>query len=95
MPLKKNDIEKALNQKGFIKDQKNRDHIYYVYITTDGKKSSIFTYYSHSSKNEIDDYLTKCMARQCRLRITEFKELIKCPLKQIDYEKILIDNGHI
>lgn len=87
--LKTIQINKALTRKGFEKDDKDHHFYYYVYK---GKKTRIFTKYSHSS-SEIGDSLIKKMADQVKLDKEQFKELIQCTLSGEDYKKILEDKG--
>ena len=89
MPIKAKLIDSGLCGKGFIKD--DRHHLYYIYETIDGKKSTIKTKMSHNMRgsSDIDDNLVSAMARQCRLKISDFKKLIECPLSRDEYEEIL------
>jgi len=81
-----NKISGGLQKKGFILKEK-RDHKYYFYYSTSGKKTEVFTKISHGSKGKvIDDNLFSLMSRQCRLLSSEFSDLIECPLKREDYE---------
>jgi hypothetical protein len=89
MVLDKNDVKKSLNGKGFQMDKK-KHHLYFTYFTLKGKKTRIYTYCSHSSESDIDDYLIRRMAEQCNISKAEFIDLINCPLRQAEYEKILI-----
>lgn len=88
MPRPKDDVEKALVKKGFIK--KNGDHHYFVYHNLSGKKTAVFTKTSHTPKmREIPDNLISQMARQCRLDKQSFLNLVDCPLSQPEYEALV------
>jgi hypothetical protein len=88
MPLKQRDVESGLKVKGFREAETH--HRYFIYWTLDGKKTAVKTHTSHGAK-EIDDSLISKMARQCHLSSSEFRRLVECPLKQPEYEKILLD----
>ena len=91
MPRDKSDVIARLKKKGF-ENSKNTHHQYYVYRTTDGKLSDVFTYTSHSGK-ELSDSLLAKMARQCRLKRESFLKLIDCTMSQQAYEQDLRDRG--
>jgi hypothetical protein len=94
MPRPKNKVESALLGKGFQKNEK--DHHYFIYFTTDGKKTTAKTKTSHSKKiKDIPDNLLSQMAKQCFLTKTEFLNLVDCPLNQEMYEDILQKQGII
>ena len=89
MPRDKRKLEDALMHKGF--ERKEGDHHFFVYITQQGKKSSVRTKTSHTPKmKEIGDGLISQMAKQCHLNAKEFLCLVDCPLSREDYEKLLL-----
>lgn len=92
MPRKQADVERSLKSKGF--KPKPGDHNYFLYVSTAGKKTAIFTKTSHGSK-EIGDGLLAKMARQCKLSRSEFDLLIDCPMDRETYEGKLIAHKHI
>lgn len=89
--LKTKDIRKSLIYKGFIEE--DRDHKHYILIINN-KKTSVFTKISHG-KEEIDDGLIGCMAKQTRLSKKEFLDLVECPLSYEIYIQKLINQGII
>lgn len=92
MALSKRKIEKGLNEKGFRK--KNKDHVTFRYITSDGTETSIFTHFSHgASGNDIQDWVIAKMAKQCKITVSQFKDLIDCPLSINEYENLLCQCG--
>lgn len=92
MAFSKRKIEKGLNEKGFRK--KNKDHVTFRYIASDGTETSIFTHCSHgASGNDIQDWVIAKMARQCKISPSQFKNLIICPLSIRDYEELLRQCG--
>lgn len=93
MQLQKSKVESALKKKGF--EQGEGDHHYFVYLTLDGKKTTIKTKTSHSKKKNLDSYLVAQMAKQCQLDKTQFLRLVDCPLDRESYEEILKDKGLI
>ncbi len=84
-------IESSLGKKGFTK--KDGDHNFYVYYVDD-RKTDIFTKTSHG-KREIGDQLIGLMARQCRIKTSEFKKLVNCTISKEQYEVMLQEAGHI
>ncbi|MDR1019488.1 MAG: hypothetical protein LBL73_01920 [Synergistaceae bacterium] len=93
MALDKSKIRRNLKRKGFRERQS--DHLYLNYETSDGKLSDISTKISHGSAKDIGDSLVSEMARQCRIKKTEFVDLINCSLSRKQYEKILEKLGEI
>lgn len=95
MPLKRTDIHSALLKKGFD-ESSGRDHTFFVYYTSDGKKSQINTKTSlGTSHKDIGDPLVGQMAKQLRLTSKQFRELVGCTLDQEAYEKHLVENNHV
>lgn len=87
-------IEKSLCKKGFVKQP--GDHRFFVYYTSSGKKTGIFTKTSHTPQvKDISDGLLKSMANQCKLSQIDFCRLIDCPLSRDSYEQILKENHDI
>ena len=92
MPRKQAEVERSLKAKGF--NPTSGDHNYFLYVSTAGKKTAVFTKTSHGAK-EIGDNLLAKMARQCKLSRSEFDLLIDCPLDRETYESKLIAQEHI
>jgi len=92
MPRDKAKVESSLKSKGFKKEEK--DHHYFIYYTTEGKKTAIKTKTSHSKKvKDISDNILTQMAKQCHLDRPSFLELIDCTLDQNQYESYLKEKG--
>lgn len=92
MALSKRKIEKGLKDKGFRK--KNKDHVTFRYIASDGTETSIFTHCSHGAGgNDVQDWVIAKMAKQCKISVNEFKDLVDCPLSTEEYEKRLCQCG--
>jgi hypothetical protein len=87
MPRVKADVQTGLENKGFRKHE--GDHHYYVYWSSEGKKSMAKTKTSHGSHRDISDELLSKMARQCGVTKPNFLKLIDCPLQRSDYENLL------
>ena len=87
MQLNKSDIERSLKRKGFIERQS--DHKVFLYKTMDGVETSIMTHMSHGSRKSVEDHLINAMAKQCRLKKSEFVDLVKCPIDREKYEAFL------
>ena len=93
-PTDRREIEDALQKKGFQKNQ--ADHRKFIYYSLEGQKTSVWTKTSHgSSHSEISRNNLSKMARQCRLKNSDFNKLVKCPLERDEYEQVLIQNGDI
>ena len=95
MPTKsKIKVEKALRKKGFI--EKQGDHHFFVYYTSSGKQTGVFTKTSFTPHmKDISGELLGKMARQCKLSQDEFCRLVDCPLSRNSYEEILRKNHNI
>jgi len=94
MPLDRRAVEKGLAEKGFRRVE--GDHAFFVYYSEGGKKSPVRTKTSHgSSHRDIADGLVSQMARQCKLSVQEFKDLVACPLTRPAYEAKLREHGLI
>ena len=93
--MDKRAMEKGLRQKGFKQDE--RDHHYFVYFSSDGKKTPVKTKTSHGSTKykTLGAPLISQIARQCLLSKQKFTDLIECPLSQEDYETQLREQGVI
>lgn len=88
---KTKDIKKSLLAKGFQQESTHHE-MYWFYIGE--KRTSVRTRISHGA-TEYDDKLMGLMARQLKLRRSEFDDLIKCPLSGEGYSKLLIEQGHV
>lgn len=91
MPLKRREVEQALEGKGFVR--REGKHAFFVYHTRKRKlKTSIWSMMSHGNSGaDISKSLSAKMAKQCRINKAEFERLIDCSLSQEDYEKQLVD----
>ena len=84
------EIEQGLESKGFELDDSGRDHRFFLYYSLSGKKTSVRTKTSRGSQyRELSDGLISEMARQCRIRKSEFMALIECTLDREEYETLL------
>lgn len=90
MPRPRKTVMAALERKGFAVSE--GDHTYYIYHTTDGRKTLAKTKVSHSGK-DIGDSILGMMARQCKLTLPQFRDLVDCPLSRDAYEAILREQG--
>jgi hypothetical protein len=90
MQRKTIDIVRSLEAKGF--KLREGDHHYYIFYTQSGKKTSVFTKTSHGT-SEVDDFLLKKMADQCKLTKSKFLDLVDCPMSRQQYEADLIGRG--
>ena len=87
-------VESALEAKGF--HRREGDHSYFVYYTEEGKKTPVWTKTSHGKGGaDIPNNLVGRMARQCKLRVADFRALVDCSLSQAGYEALLTAAGEI
>jgi len=89
LPLRKNKVEKGLKKKGFQEPNPDKSHIVLVYYTLTGDKSRIATRISRGSDPDIQDCTIARMSKQCQITIPQFRNLVKCPLSQADYEELV------
>ena len=81
MNLKRRDIERALERKGFKRTEGN--HSFFVYYTQAGIKTTAHTKTSHGKGGkDIGDPLISRMAKQCKLTSDDFRQLVDCRLEQ-------------
>lgn len=91
--LKVRDIVRSLQQKGFT-EVSGRSHRVFWY--TDGTGAGrIQTMVSRSSKGEVGAALISDMARQCRLKRSDFVALVECSLTREGYRQVLRECGHL
>ena len=91
---KSKDIVAVLLKKGFeINPQKNHHEFYY--LTIDGKKHNVYTYFSHSKK-EYDKNLLSQIKKQLKFdSIENFESFLDCPFTKENYINMLIESGYI
>ena len=81
-------VERALKAKGFR--PKESHHRYFVYYTEEGIKSPVRTKTSRGKgAADISSSLISQMAKQCKLRTAEFRDLVDCTMSQAEYEALL------
>ena len=91
---KRRRVESALCKKGFR--QSNASHRRFVFHTSSGKKTSVWTHMSHGScHRDLSELLLRKMAGQCRLSYQQFTRLIECPMSREEYECLLVQSGHV
>lgn len=79
-------VEGAQLAKGMERDENHHS----MYRKTIEGVTHLVTRISHGG-NEIDDGLGKLMANQLCLQLTEFWELIDCPLSEDEWDAIVLD----
>ena len=89
--FKSKKVEKSLKKKGF--KQEPGDHKFFV-LYVDGKRTNIRTKTSHCGQ-DIDKYLINQMRKQVHLEEEDIINLIKCPLSEEEYKKIVTEGGYI
>ena len=89
MRLKRRDVLSNLQRKGFISKERGR-HVFLIYHNADGQKTEISTFVSRGTKyKDLGDDLVSSMAKQCKLTIGEFGELVDCSMSRDDYEGLV------
>jgi hypothetical protein len=93
-PRKTRDLKSALEKKGFTassnKDKKHHDY-YFLYV--DGKKSHIYTYFSHG-QSEYNSFLMAQIKKQLKFpTANDAEDFFDCPLTKEKYIEKLIDSG--
>jgi hypothetical protein len=88
-------IHESFLKKGF-QQKDGGDHLRYIYLSSDGKKTAVHTKMSRGSKYKyLSDPLIAQMAKQCMLAKSDFLALVDCPLTRQDYENKLKQHGAI
>ncbi len=82
---------KTLKSKGFVDSINRSKNHKWVDFYYDGKYI-LSTKLSHGSR-DIDNYLIRQMAFQCKLEKNDFIDFIKCPLSKEDFIQILDHKG--
>jgi hypothetical protein len=83
-PVKPADVEKALVAKGMVRTATQKHHV--IFTKTIRGLLTLHTRISHNSP-PIDDYLMGAMAGQCCLPLSEFRQLIDCPLTEAQWDQ--------
>lgn len=92
MVLNKNKAQQNLKKKGFV-EEAYHDHVMLEYWYNG--KWIAHTKLSHGSKKDLEAYLIRQMATQCRLSKEEFADLVNCPLSKDGYMEILRNKGFL
>ena len=90
--VKTKDVDRSLCKKGF-RCVKDSDRVRYILYVND-IKTRIRTKISHG-ENEIGDDLILKMSHQLKLSKSGFMDLIRCPLSEEEYVKILRESDEI
>lgn len=88
---KTREMRQALASKGF--QERPGDHKYYSFYFR-GKKTSVWTKFSHGS-SEYGDSLLGAVKRQLKVTKQQMDDLFDCPLDEAGYARLLIDQGVI
>ena len=94
MPIKRREVEAALERKGFKRVE--TDHSTFIYYSQANQKSRVRTKTSHGTGHRgICDNLLSSMAKQCKLNNNQFHDLIECHLSREKFEYILVKQGFV
>ena len=92
MPIERSQIERSLQSKGFVRDEKT-NHTYFHH-EVNGKKTGISTFVSRgSSYRTYSDSLVGQIKRQLRLDNAQTKRFLECPMNGAEYSEILKSKG--
>jgi hypothetical protein len=93
MQIKRDDVEAALERKGFRVDE-DKDHRKFHFWTSNKKKTAIWTKTSRGSDYKmLQDGLIAAMAKQIKLSKGQFVDFVACDLGQAEYEELLSERG--
>ncbi len=91
---KVNDMIKVLKKKGF-ELYPEKDHHNFYFLMVEGKKSSVYTYFSHG-KSEYGGSLMASIKKQLRFQSSKTAEdFFDCPLTKEKYVTLLKEQGDI
>lgn len=91
---KTKELVKVLKKKGFELNPEKDDHNFY-YLIVNGKKTSVFTFFSHSL-SEYGDSLMLKMKKQLRFENTkDAEDFFDCPLTKEKYIQLLKNQGDV
>jgi len=91
MVLDSGKTHKNLKKKGFIDAPGDHKFLHYYH---EGR-FVLSTKISHGSAHDLDDFLIKKMAIQCKLNKEDFVNLANCPMSKEEYINRLIESGLI
>lgn len=86
MTVSSKSAEHALLYKGFRLD--DRGDRYFIFHEGD-RKTSVFTFISHGSKHDLDDFLVGKMSKQMQLTKREFLTFVSCQIDRAGYLRLL------
>lgn len=86
------EMKKALGNKGFR--GREGDHSFF-FLWVNGKKTSVFTKFSHDGRDYAGKLLSLVRNQLGRLSPEEFERLIACPMKEEEYVRLLRERKRI
>lgn len=93
-PRKSRDVIGALEKKGFALNPKKAHHAFY-YLMVDGRRSNIYTYFSHGAR-ECSGYLMGMIKKQMCFPSAEKADLFfDCDMDGAQYVDMLKELGHL
>jgi hypothetical protein len=94
MQVDRDDIEASLLKKGFVRDDRKKDHRYF-YHELEGRRTGPYAYTSHGSRYKVyGDSLLNTLRFQLRLQTArQVVDLVKCPMSREEYEQLLRNRG--
>jgi|688.fasta_scaffold905226_2 predicted RNA binding protein YcfA (HicA-like mRNA interferase family) len=89
---KSKDIISVLKKKGFVIEPEKDHHRYYCLLDRNGKKTTIYTYFSHGKK-EYNTFLLKQIKKELKFNNnSDFEDFLNCPMSYDMYIEMLNKN---
>lgn len=88
------DMIKVLKKKGF-ELHPEKDHHNFYFLMVDGKKSSIYTYFSHGTSEYGSSLMLMIKRQLCFQSSKTAEDFFDCPLTEEKYKEILKEQGDI
>ena len=91
---KTKDLQRVLQEKGFVLDPEKAHHQFY-FLVVDGQKTTIKTYFSHGL-TEYGDPLMQLIKKQLRFSQTrQATDFFDCPMSGAEYVTLLRAAGEV
>jgi hypothetical protein len=95
MQIERDDVEAALERKGFVRKD-DKDHRKFHFWTSDRRKTAIWTKTSRGTDYKtLQDGLIAMMAKQMKLTKKEFGDFVACDIERGRYEELLAERKEL
>jgi predicted transcriptional regulator len=93
-PRKTKELKKVLSKKGFVIEPAKNHHEFF-YLTFEGKKHNVYTYFSHGKK-EYSSSLMSMLKKQLKFKeASKAEDFFDCPMSAQGYIDMLKENGDL